>query len=257
MPMFCPPAARSGRESVPEQLVVRDRQRLEHQLPARCVGADRVAEEGQHHRLVERHPHPYPVAEPRADNRCVVGEAVGGVAAEPAAGVLDDLRGVPVVEGRGGGDTGRAQLVDEPVVEVQPRLVDLAPAGRQHPRPGDREPVGAHAEVPHQRDVLAVAVVVVGGHRTGVAAQHGVRPGAEGVPSRRSATVLVDRALDLVGRRRDAPQEPFGERGDGGGRHRWRSSGRGLGSEPTELGLCHPNGQDSVRRATTETRAKS
>jgi hypothetical protein len=113
-----------------------------------------------------------PVPEPGGDHLGVLGEALGGGPARPAAAVLEGLRQVPVVEGGGRRDAGAEQLVDEPVVERQPRLVHRSelPRGdlRGDPRPGDGEAVGPDAELPHDRDVLAVAVVVVVGDVAGV-----------------------------------------------------------------------------------------
>src|SRR5271167_619251 len=51
-------------------------------------------------------------------------------------------------------------------------------------------------------------MVVVAGDVTGVAAVDLDGKTAKGVPDRRPAPVLLDRALDLVGRRRGAPQKP-------------------------------------------------
>ena len=71
----------------------------------------------------------------------------------PAAGVLERLRQIPVVERDEGLDAGLEQPVDEPVVEVEAGGVDLPAPGREDARPGDREAVGAEAEPLHQLDV--------------------------------------------------------------------------------------------------------
>ena len=52
--------------------------------------------------------------------RRVVREPAGGVAFGPAAGVLQRLRQVPVVEGQPGLDAPLEQPVHQPGVEVQP-----------------------------------------------------------------------------------------------------------------------------------------
>ena len=62
-------------------------------------------------------------------------------------------------------------------------------------------------EVPDQRDVGGHPVVVVAGDVAGVAVVDRARHPAEGVPDGRRPAVLVDRALDLVRRRGDAPPE--------------------------------------------------
>ena len=83
--------------------------------------------------------------------------------------VLQRLGQVPVVERGPGLDAVLQERVDQAAVEVEAALVDRPGAGRLDPRPGDGEAVGAQAEVGHQRDVVAVAVVVVGGDGAGVA----------------------------------------------------------------------------------------
>ena len=63
----------------------------------------------------------HPVAEAVVHDRGVVGEPLGGVALRPAAGVLERLRQVPVVERRHRLDAARQQAVDEPVVVGEAR----------------------------------------------------------------------------------------------------------------------------------------
>ena len=84
-------------------------------------------------RLVVRDPVLDAVAEPLGDDLGVLDERLGGRARRPAARVLERLRRVPVEERRERLDAVREQLVDEPVVEVEARLVHAAaarPAGR-------------------------------------------------------------------------------------------------------------------------------
>ncbi len=108
-------------------------------------------------------------------------------------------------------DTGVEKPVDEPVVEVDARLVERAPAVRLHPRPGHREAVGAETELPHRREVLGPAVVVVGGHVTGVAVQRTAGGVAERVPDRLPAAVLGGGPFDLVGSGGCPPEERRGQ----------------------------------------------
>ena len=91
-------AQRDRGPAVAEQQVVGDRQRVEHQRPAGGVHADGVAEHGDDVGLVDGDPVLDPVGEPLADDGGVLGEAVDGVAVEPAAVVLERLRQVPVEE---------------------------------------------------------------------------------------------------------------------------------------------------------------
>ena len=83
------------------------------------------------------------------------------------------------------------QLVDEPVVEVQARLVHPAATLREDARPRDREAERVEAELAHQPDVVAVAMVEVARDLAGVAVAH--LPGCRGeaVPHALAAAVLV------------------------------------------------------------------
>ncbi len=202
-------------QAVGQQLVVGRGQGVEDEAPARRVLAEAVPEEGDLRRLVDRDPHRDAVGEPPRDHRGVLGEPLGGVPYQPAAPLLQGERGVPVEEGGHRGDAAGAQLVDEPVVEVQPLAVDPPVPVGQDPRPGDREPVGADAESGHQRHVLAVATVVVGGHVRTRAVLDPARFPGEGVPGGRPPAVRRHRPLDLEGGRGDTPQEADGERGNG------------------------------------------
>ena len=175
------------------------------------VHAGRVAQVRRAPRLVERRPPAHAVAERVVDHGRVVHEALHGVAVGPAAGVLQGLGEVPVVERDEGLDAGLQQAVDQPPVEVQAELVHGAGALGQHAWPCDREPVGAEAEVGQQRDVVLEAEVVVRGGCARLSARDAPRLGCEGVPDGRPPAVGVDRALDLVGRRGRTPEEPLGE----------------------------------------------
>lgn len=61
-----------------------DRQRVEQELFARSVGAERVAEQGVFGGLVEGDPLLDAVAETGGDDTGVLGEALGRVAVQPA-----------------------------------------------------------------------------------------------------------------------------------------------------------------------------
>ena len=152
------------------------------------------------------------VAESSRNGLHVLGEGPDRRPVGPAAAILERLRQVPVVERHERLDAGGEQLVDEPVVEVEPGRVHLSAAVREDPGPRDGEPERADAELAHQRDVVAVPVVEVAGDRAAVAVADLAVGGAEAVPDALAAAVLVHRALDLVRRRRDSPREGFGER---------------------------------------------
>ena len=107
------------------------------------------------------------------------------------------------------------QLVDEPVVEVEPRLVHLAAPFRDDARPRDREAEGVEPELAHQPDVVGEAVVEVARDRAALAVPHLPRRRAEAIPDALAAAVLVDGAFDLVRRGRGAPGEIGWKRGLG------------------------------------------
>ena len=145
------------------------------------------------------------------NTRRVLREQVGGVAVGPAALLLERLRQVPVVEGQPGHDALRQQLVDEPGVEVQASGVDRSAVG-PHARPGGGEAVGLQPQLGHQRDVVAVAVVVIARDVSVVATDHRAGHAAEGIPDRVGSAVFVGSAFDLVGRGCRAEEEGGRER---------------------------------------------
>ena len=181
-------------QTVCKQLVVGHRQGVEQQLLPRRVRTQRVAQQGVLGRLVEGDPLRDAVAEAGGDDGRVLGEALRRRPVQPVE--VDGQ--VPVEEGRYGTYARRTEFVDETVVEVQA-------AGGVHPGPGDGEAVRVDAEVAQERDVLAVAVVVVAGHLGGGAVLHVAWFGGEGVPYRGGA--FVGGPLDLVGRSGYAPEE--------------------------------------------------
>ena len=129
-------------------------------LAAGGVLAARVGDQRRAERLVEGGPVADPVAERLVHRDRVVEEALRGVAVRPAAGLLDRLRQIPVVEGEPGQDAVLEQFVDESAVEVDARRV-RPDRRRLDARPAHREAVGVEAEALHERDVLRHAVVVV------------------------------------------------------------------------------------------------
>ena len=200
-------AQRGDGEPVSEQQVVGGPQGGSRLTTAGCVGPGRIAEERRAPRLVQGDPGAHPVAEAPVRGHREVGESPGSVAFGPAAGVLERLREVPVVERRDRVDAAGEQPVDEPVVEVQAARLDPRAAARQDARPGQREAVGADAQPVEQVEVLAPAVVVIAGDQTVGAVGDVTRHRRERVPDRRAAPVLGRGTLDLVGRRRDSPAE--------------------------------------------------
>ena len=110
-----------------------------------------------------------------------------------------------------GRDRLAQQLVDEAVIEAEAGTVDRAGSVGEHARPGNREAVRVEAELRHQGDILAVAVVVVAGNVAGVAIPDPAGRVSEAIPDALTTPIRLDAALDLVGRRSCAPHEPCRE----------------------------------------------
>ena len=111
-----------------------------------------------------------------------------------------------MIQGDVGVDAAGEELVDQAVVEAEARFVGAPRPLGQHPGPGHREPVGAQTEVGHERDILAVPVVVVAGDVAGVAVPHPPRGVGKVVPDALPATVLIDGPFDLIRGGRRSPQ---------------------------------------------------
>ncbi len=199
------------RAAVGEQEMVRRRQRVGRARPAGSVAAVPVALPRGHARLVQRDPALDPVAEPAGDDLGVLAERVDGIPVRPAAEILESLRQVPVIERHERADAALEQLVEQPVVEVQPVVIHASAPVRQDPRPRDREAESVDAELPHERDVLGIAMVEVARDLARVAVADLPRRGAEPVPDALAPAVLVGGAFDLERRGRGAPDEICGE----------------------------------------------
>src|SRR5262249_23408439 len=118
---------------------------------------------------------------------------------------------VPMVEADPGLYVGGHQGVDEAIVKFQSFVVWPASSLGQDAGPGGRQAIRADAQLAHQRHVLRPTMIVVAGDVAGVAVEHLAGEMAERVPDRGSTLVLGDGALDLVGRRRGAPQKTVGK----------------------------------------------
>ena len=184
---------RVHRQAVAEQQVVGGVRRRRGSVPARCVLARGVPEERRAPRLVEGGPVPDPVAERVVHDARRTRRTGSRVPGRPAAGVLERLRQIPVVQREPGRDAGLEQLVHQASVEVQPGRVGRAGARRagpaaRPPRTGTRS--GRARPSAH---VVAVAVVVVAGDVAGVAVERPARargrtcPRSTGAPSSAAA----------------------------------------------------------------------
>nr|BFF25946.1 hypothetical protein GCM10025732_39110 [Glycomyces mayteni] len=202
-----------------EELVVGGGEGVEEVGVAGGVLAEGVAEGHVLEGLVEGDPVAHAVAEAVGDGRGVGGEAVGGVAVEPAAAVFEGLREVPVEEGGHGGDAGVEEGVHEAVVEREAGFVDRSGPVGLDAGPGDGEAVGVGAEAAQEGDVLFVPVVVVAGGGGGVAVADLAGRRGERVPHGGAAPVLVHGPFDLERRGGGPPDESLGQARYGGHGH--------------------------------------
>ena len=136
---------------------------------------------------------------------CVIGKGQRRRARLPAA---RKRRGqVPMEERHVRHDAVREQLVQHALVVVEARLARLAGALRKDPRPRDRHPVSADAQVLQQSHVFFVEMIGIVGHVARIAVVGLTRSMREHVPDRRSASAFVDSAFNLVRGRRAAPHK--------------------------------------------------
>ena len=158
--------------------------------------------------LVQRDPVADAIAEPARDDIRVPAERLDRLGRGPAALLLKSLWKVPVVERDERPDTVCEELVDEPVVERESRLVHRAAADRQDARPADRQAVRIASQPAKQADILAPAVVVIARDVSGLAGRDRAWPPAERVPDRGSLPVGIMPAFDLVRGGGRAEEEP-------------------------------------------------
>src|SRR5690606_8392831 len=134
-------------------------------------------------------------------------ERVGRFAGTPAADVLEGLREIPVKHRDVRLDTFGEHRVDEAVVEGDALRVHGAGAVGEDARPGEGEPVVFDAELPHEREVLFVAMVVIASDVEGVAIGDLSGNAREAIPDGFAFAVREGGALDLGSGGGDAPGE--------------------------------------------------
>jgi len=177
----------------------------------RRVLPDRVSRVHDHARLVEGHPRIHEVAELAEADARVFLEGLRRAALEPAALVLERLRGVPVEEGGRGPYAGGAEARGESPVKLHSLPVDRAAALGEDARPGDGETVGLEPEKAHELDVALEAMVMVAGDGGRVAVPDRSGERREAVPGGFALAVLVPRPLYLRRRGGGAPFEALGK----------------------------------------------
>jgi len=107
-------------------------------------------------------------------------------------------------------DARRPHTVDEPIVEIDPRLVQ--PSGlREDPAPPDRKTISVDAKIAQMPDVFLVPAIVVAGKVAICAVLDRASPVGKFVPIRGACPVCQGRALDLVRGAGRTPHESFRE----------------------------------------------
>ena len=181
-----------------------------------------VAAVGHHPGLIQRRPQLDPVVELAEHDRGVLGKPLGCIGIEPTAAVIECRRQIPVVERHHGCNAVAEQRIRKAVVEGEPGRIDRARALRDHAAPGDAEAVGREAQLPHQRDIIRVAAIVVTGDIAGITVAHQAGGVRETLPDARRSTVGERGAFDLICRSRTTPQE-IRWKGDGAPRPCYRT----------------------------------
>ena len=162
---------------------------------ARGMPAESIAEQREERRLVEGGEPLDAIAVATGDERRIIGKPAGTIAIGPAAAIVERLREIPVIEAEPGLDAGRQQGVDQTVVKGEAGLVGRAAAGGKDARPRRRKTIGTYPEIAHQRDVLAVAVVVIARDVAGIAVGDAPLLPTERIPDAGAAPVLIRGAL--------------------------------------------------------------
>ena len=145
----------------------------------------------------------------------VVREGLRRGAVAPAAGGFEVLRGVPVKHGDPRRDAVFFHGIEEPVVEVEAGLVDLAVGVRNDAGPGEGEAVVFDAELGHEGEVGVEAVVMVAGDVEVFAVVDAAGLAREVIPDGLGFAVGEGGSLDLGGGGGDAPGEVFREGEEG------------------------------------------
>lgn len=208
---------RTGRAQGEDGCPVREQQVVHGREPGGAFPASRrqeagdVAGERRMGRLVHGEPLRDPVAQALPHRRGQAAEVLGEVTGHHAAAVFHPLRRIPVIQVQRRGDAPLQQSVDQPLVVVEPGLVDRARRIRHDSRPRHREAVGARPQALQQVEVFVETVILVDRAIAARSVGCGEAGVHRGVPDRRHLAVDVPGALDLVGRGAGAPGEAGGE----------------------------------------------
>ena len=176
---------------------------------AGCMHSGGVSEKCRAPGLIERDPVGDQVPKRLLGSGGVIAEALGRVPVEPAAGILQGLRQIPVIERRVRRYAVLQTGLSKSAIKLHAGRVELPGAGRKDPGPRNRESIRIHAEIGHDRDILGIPVVVIIGYVAGRTVRDLAWRVGEGIPNAGAAAVLAYRALDLV-RRRCRPPDKVG-----------------------------------------------
>src|SRR5258708_22710619 len=99
------------------------------------------------------------------------------------------------------------QLVEQPIVEIEAFRIWRARSFRENARPRDREAIGLCTQRPHQLDIVLVAMEMIVRDISIAAIGNFAGQMSETIPDRRTSSIFVDGAFDLIGRGRRAPSK--------------------------------------------------
>ena len=190
-----------------QQQVVRHSENLPEAARSRCFQPKHMANPGNNCRLVQRTPEWHIRAKLTEAGGSELGEPERRRTIRPAALVLQRLRQIPVVERGHWHDPARAHPGDQLPIECDSLLIDWPAAGWKQPWPRDREAVAADAKLRDGIQIFFPAVIMVTRQVASVTTTYPAERVGETIPDAFALTVLVPGPLDLIGRRRHAPQK--------------------------------------------------
>ncbi len=170
-----------------------------------CVDAGQVTQPDKALRLVQGKEVRDPVAEPLRRQLCKLRQPFGAFRVHPAAALVKRIRHIPVVQGDIRRNPVFQKRVDQLIVKLHARFVDLPRALRQQPRPGNRKTVCFQPHFLHQGDILPETVVVVARDISVMPAENMTRLVRVNIPHILPFAVLVKRPFNLISAGRSAP----------------------------------------------------
>ena len=163
-------------------------------LDARCVHTYVVTQVGAAHGFVQRCVRIDALTEGLRDQVNIVTKGIGGLAIQPAAGILQMLGQVPVIEGDKGLDVVLSELIEQLDIPLNTGSIGAA-ITLDDSRPRNGQAIGIHPKSRDQLNVFLPAGHMITGHGAIRAIKDGARLVAEGIPYRWLAALC--RALNL------------------------------------------------------------